>query len=276
VKKRNIQRHLRKGPLSIEDKRNIQDWVTFKTPEEMARDLNRSPSQIKRYRDQYLANAPAVVVKRSEADEFIRELHAGSNWLSIKEQFTDKELTFYENMYVNYRQQFKDMTSTELTQLYHMITLEVFMNRHNLDRRKIQEEIDVFEKFLQKERDLPEGQRDILKLTNMENTLLACRGASGAKTKEYKDLLDKHSDIMKTLKGTRDQRIKNIEDRGKFIGILKDLEVADRRKAIGEITSLMDLATAEEKERLSQPHQYMDKTIDQPLLNADTVLDDEE
>lgn len=276
MKKRNIKSTLRKGPLSDVDKRNIEDWVEFKTAEESARDLHRSLKQVKRYRDQYLANAPAVVVKRSESDDFIRELHACSNWQDIKEQFTDGELIFYENTYVGYRHQFKDMTSTELTQLYQMITLEVFMNRHNRDRRKIQEEIELFEKLVRKERELPEKERAVDKLMHMEDALLACRSATGAKTKEFKDLLDKHSDIMKTLKGTRDQRIKNIEDRGKFIGILKELEITERRKAIGEITGLMDLAVAQEKERLAAPHQYMDKSIDQPILNSETCLPDED
>ncbi len=263
--------HLKKGPLSEEDKRNIQDWISFKTPEETARDLNRSPKQVAKYRDEYIANAPEVVVKKSEKDEFLRELHAGSNWLSLKEQFTDGELIFFENTYAGYRSQFKEMSPTEVTQLHQLITLELFMNRHNRDRRKIQEEIEIFEKLLRKERELSSAEIHIEKLQRMEDSLLACRSATGAKTKEYKDLLEKHEAILKNLKGTREQRMKNMQEAGKFISVLKELEVQSRRQTIGEVMGLVDLAVTKERERLAAPHQFMDGMIDQPLLVPELV-----
>ena len=276
MKKRNIKCKAKKGPLSNEEKKNIADWLSFKADEEIARDLNRVLSQVVNYKKEYLAGAPSLTVRYSEAEEYRRELHAQSNWLQTQREFTEEELLFYENSYVEYRHQFKDMTATELKQLYQLITLEVFMHRHNSDRMKSQREVERLEKLIAKEYSVEPPQRNIDKIHLMEEQLIACRGASGGKTKEYKDLLEKHVELMKVLKGTRDQRIKNIEDRGKFISILKELELEERRRSIGEITGLMDLAVTVERERLSKPHQYADKMIDQPILNANTYIETEE
>ncbi len=74
---------------------------------------------------------------------------------------------------------------------------------------------------------------------------------------------------MKDLKGTRDQRIKSIEDRGKFMSVLKELELSETRDKIGELTGLVDLAVINEKLRLSQPYTYADGIIDRPLLTPE-------
>jgi hypothetical protein len=70
---------------------------------------------------------------------------------------------------------------------------------------------------------------------------------------------------------SRDQRIKNLEDRGKFIGLLKELELNERRQNIGEIVGLMDLAVEKEKWRLGAPHKFGDGLIDQPYLTPESV-----
>lgn len=276
MRKRNIKVKFKKGPLSNLEKKNIADWLATKADAEIARDLNRALSQVVNYKNEYLSGAPSITVKYTESEEYRRELHAQSNWLQTQREFTEEELVFYENSYVEYRHQFKDMTASELKQLYQLITLEVFMHRHNSDRMKSQKEVERLEKVIAKEYAIDINLRNVEKISHLEEQLIACRGASGGKTKEYKDLLDKHNDLMKTLKGTRDQRIKNIEDRGKFISILKELEVDERRRSIGEITGLMDLAVGIEKERLSKPHQYADKMIDQPILNHLTLQETEE
>jgi hypothetical protein len=279
MKKRTIVNHCRKGPLSNQDKANIEEFMLTMDDIDIAQRLNRPLKQIERYRKEAQSKAPRLIAKRSETEELRRELHALSVWSNIKQQFTDKELVFYENSYIEYRRQFKDLLPTELKQLMQLITLDIMSSRHNIERKHNIEEIDRIEKLLESyHKTTPSTLTDKEKLfiIHNEEMLMACKAASASKTKEYKDLLDKHTDILKTLKSTRDQRIKSLEDRGKFIDILEQLEIQSRRQNISEIVGLMDLAVAKEELRLSQAHQYFDGTIDQPLYNFESAKLNEE
>lgn len=267
---------MRRGMLSKEEKLLIQELILTKDDHEIARSLRRPVSQITNYKKLYVSNAPEITVRRTEAEEMRRELHCHSSWEAIQQQFSPEELLFYENSYVEYRKQFKDMTSTELKQLEHLITIEIFMQRHNIDRIDSQQEVERMNKLLKRE--YAKGEEltpaEMQNIQALEIQIQASRAAAVSRTKEFKDLLEKHQALLKDLKGTRDQRIKHLEDRGKFITILQELEIADRRKGVSEITGLMDLAVAEETKRLTKPFQYSDGMIDHPIINHE-VLEDE-
>lgn len=265
------------GPLSNEDKRLIKEWLVTKDENEIARSLRRPLHQIQKYKKLILSEAPQITVRASEAEELRRELRSHSSWDSIQLEFTDNELLIYENCYVEYRKQFKEMTPTELKQLEQLITLEVFMKRKNIDRIGYQQEVERMVKLQKKMMDggTPTGD-EAVELRELEVLIQSARAASISQTKEHTDLLKTHQGILKDLKGTREQRVKNLEQQGKFIAILKDLEINERRKSIGEVIGLTDLAVEKEKERLAKPIQFADNMIDQPILNHETYVDDDE
>lgn len=265
-----------RGPLSKLEKRQIEELLLTTEDHEIARAIRRPLVQVQNYKKLYLSNAPIANVRRSEAEDLRRELHCHSSWQSIQKQFSGEELLFFENDYVEYRTQFKDMTPTELKQLQQLITLDVFMQRHNIDRIQNQEEVDRLSKLLKKEYAKPENLVDQQMILTMETQIQASRAASVSRTREYKDLLEKHQGILKDLKGTREQRIKNLDQEGKFINILKELEIAERRKGVSEISGLMDLAVERERARLAAPFQYADNIVDQPILNYETLQPEEE
>lgn len=278
MKKRVIVNTVKKGSFSAAERQNIEEWSISMDALDIAQRLNRSIKQVEKYLREYKANAPRIIAQRSETEELRRELQAASNWGEIKKQFTDSELVFYENSYIEYRRQFKDMTHTEHKQLNQLITIDIFLNRHNQDRKRCQEEIDRIEKLLRKEYEknidsLPPKEKQDAKnfIIHQEDQLAAHKASSASKTKEYSDYLGKHTDIMKTLKGTRDQRFKAVEEKGKFLAVLEELEIASRRQNISEIMGLTDLAVKKEKERLAAPFAYADKEIDVPILNHTTV-----
>jgi hypothetical protein len=267
------------GPLSNKEKKFIEDWQDEKDVKDIALLLKRTVQQVSLYKQEFLSGAPKVTVERTEAEAFKRELHGHSSWKALIKQFTNEELMFFEDDYVEYRKQFKDMTATETKQLHQMITLDVFMQRHNIDRINMQYEVERIEKLLNKEYKRDQtlmSAEEIQYLMHLETQLNGCKAASVSRTKEYKDLLDKHQALLKDLKGTRDQRIKSIEDRGKFISILKQMELEDSRNKMGEVIGLMDLAVEKEKQRLSLSHQYVNGEIDQPILSPESVMFEED
>jgi hypothetical protein len=279
IVKKKIIKGNRRGPLSEAEKKTIDDLLIKYNDVDISRKLKRSPEQIAEYRKKVLSKAPEVEIKRSEAEEFKRELHTNVGWHHTKLGLNDIEIDYFENKFVEYRQQFGALTPTEATQTFQMINLEINLNRHNAERMASMHELSRLQTLLDKlyKKDpFDQSPEDLVQIKELEIIIQTTAAAGGAKTKEHSDILKQHQAILKDLKGTRDQRIKNLEDRGKFIGLLKDLEVAERREEIGEIMGLMDLAISKEEDRLAQPYQFMDQMVDQPLLNYKTVQLDEE
>lgn len=274
AKKRKTTSERKKGgPLSKEEMKNIEEWIATMDVLDMAQRLNRPVKIVERYKMHFLSKSPSIIVKRSETEEFRRELHACSDWGMIKQQFTHLELVFYENKFIEYRRHFKETTSMEMSQLHQLITLDVFMSRHNIERKKTQDDIDRVTKLLENEyKKNPDSMTPKEKdgIYHNETQLQALKANSATKTKEYKDLLDKHTDILKSLKGTRDQRIKNNQDQGKFIGLLYDMELQSVRTNMVTENALHEMAKQKELERLSEPHKYGDGMLDIPILSYQT------
>jgi hypothetical protein len=80
--------------------------------------------------------------------------------------------------------------------------------------------------------------------------------------------------MLKDLKGTREQRIKAIEDsKQTFASFIKQIATSDEfRDKIGIEMEKMRLASEKEKERLSEYFTYEDGNVDQPFLTPETVI----
>lgn len=262
---------IKRGQLSNEEKKLIQDWIELKSDEDIARDLKRALKQVQEYKKLYLSSSPAIKAKRSEVEEAKRELRARPEWNQLQDEFIESELVFFENDYVALKQQFKELVHTEFKQVKQLITLDILMHRHMAERKRSQEEIERLERLLKREYDKPAGQQDIQVITQLETNLQANKAASSQRTKEYKDLQEKHNDILKGLKSTREQRTKNLDQKGKFLEVLKMLTDEDSRRIVNEEIGFYKLGVEAEKKRLAALHKYKDGVVDRPLLTPETV-----
>jgi hypothetical protein len=239
----------------------------------------------------YIRNIPTVLrrinhirimsgIKKSVDDtkEFRDELHSKEYWPDLKQQFTADELRYFEAMWVQMQQQFRgDVLPSEEMQLKQLITVDILIKRGLIDRKKHIEEADKLENEINKEYDKPEDQRDIAKLSQKEQQLSYIKNAVMAYTAEYDKLLNRQKEILKDLKGNRDARIKRIEDsKSSWAGLMRALDDEELRSRMGDDMELMRLAKDKRAEELSQWHVYADGKADQPLLNADTVKDDDD
>lgn len=265
---------IKRGQLSNDEKKLIQEWIDLKSDEDIARDLKRALPQVQEYKKLYLSSSPTLKAKRSEVEEYKRELKARPEWNQIKDEFVESETIYFENDYVLLRQQFKDIVHTEFKQVKHLITLDILMHRHMTERKRSQEEIERLERLLKREYEKSSAVQDIQIITQLETNLQANKAASSQRTKEYKDLQEKHQAILKDLKGTRDQMTKNIDQKGRFIEVLKMLTDDDARRLINEEIGLYKLGTEGEKKRMAANHQYLDGIIDKPLLTPETVINE--
>lgn len=269
----------RKGVLSASEKEFILANASRLTADAIGGKLNRRPDLIRRFIKENYVPLSATGTAESVEATIRKELRESQEWLRLKDEFTPEELVLFEEKYTKTMAQFKgDVLATEETQIMQAIKFEILMSRNLMARQRAIQDIGRIEKqlgaFL---RGYPDGiagmtadeRRDLISL---EGNLTAARESEMSRTGEYTKLQEQHVRLMKELKGTRDQRIRDVESsKESFLGLLKSLqrrEVADRQ---GREAELVRMAAAREYERLGASHEYEDGTMDRPILSAETL-----
>jgi hypothetical protein len=277
-----INAQLKRGRWGIDEMSYMQENAGKLPLAEMAEHLNRDSETIKRWirenmsLDVGIDGEPVTL----EENEIRNELRASPEWEELQEQFVEQELRRFEHKYTKLMSQFRnDVMPTEEMQIFHLIKFDILMDRNLKSRARAVQDINRIEKDIEdisnqypNRKSMDDDVRN--RLLNLQNQLLASQQAEQSKTTEYVKLSEKHSALMKELKGTRDQRITKAENSKKtFIELLKELQDEEIRRLAGEDMELMELAMNTERKRLSASHQYVDDTYDQPLLTPDTVGD---
>ncbi len=266
-----------KGRLNAHEK----EWLKFNAPKltvkEMAEKVGRSEGSVRRFLDEHFS--PGELTTAEDREETIKvvikeDLREGPEWKRLKKEFSPNELKDFEHSYVGLAAQFgDDLLASERLQLMEVVKLGILMSRNLQARLKCREDIDRLEEGVNESaRNLGEDLEARRIHADLERTLVAARSAEGFKTKEYTDLLQRSDALMKTLKATRDQRIKDVvSGKATFLGMVKQLQQEEARTQAGREMGLMSLAAEKEYERLGRPHRYADGMIDQPILSSETV-----
>ena len=149
------------------------------------------------------------------------------------------------------------------------------MNRCLKSNKDNLNEMTVLEKMLGDERAVDKDQRDQDYILNLERQLASLRASQEALNRDYRELQTKKAAILREMKGTREQRIKRLEDsKQSFTSWVANLmQDPETLKRYGIEMEKMRLAMNKERERLSAFHQYEDGQIDQPFLTPDTVIE---
>lgn len=262
------------GPLSKEERGTIKRLIGKQSPEQMAKMLNRPISVIQKFLLS-LEEEPEDV-----ALSLTSELHRRPEWRKFQTQFTEDELSFFTYRYVQLMDQFgrENTTTTEEMQMFSLIQVEILIDR-NLREQKVNDRVML---------DLQQQIEEMSNIHNMEeediNLLLelntqydTARAGAKSAADRFKQLSGQQSSTFKELKATRDQRVKvNDNPANSFLGLMKQLNDADFARQAGREAEMMRLAAETERTRLSQPHRYEDKVVDQPILTSETLIDDYE
>lgn len=214
----------------------------------------------------------------------ISELKKKPYWAELQNQFTKDELEMFQFHWGQMWHQFKDdVFHTEEMQIVDTIKLEILMNRDLRAQNDNVKQVAELEKEIEKRRrqagkagDLEEREMIWKEIINLERQKSVLEASREAISRNFKDLQTKKASMIKDLKGTREQRIKAIEDSKQTFGALLKKIVTDSefRKSIGLEMEKMRLAADIERSRLSQPHIYNDGVKDQPILTAETLINE--
>jgi len=109
-----------------------------------------------------------------------------------------------------------------------------------------------------------------------QTQLGAMIGSKSSYINEHVKLLTKKERYLKDLKGTREQR-KRVADDAKtnFSMWMRELDSIENREKEGFDMAVQVVAGEKARKRLSDFHEYEDGEVDQPLLNSDSVINEE-
>ena len=261
---------MKKGRISIEEERIIARLIDSMTVEDIAQKLDRDVESI----DNFVKRKFRVGISGEEAAAF--SLEDRPYYHELSGQFTDEELELFKYHWSRIIAQFKDdVFPTEELQVVDVIKLELLMNRCLKSNKDNITDMTVFEKMVKEERVKDKEDRDQDYILNLERQIAALRASQESLNRDYRELQSKKASMLREMKGTREQRIKRLEDsKQSFVSWVAHLmQDPDTMKKYGIEMEKMRLAMKKEGERLSALHKYEDGTIDQPFLTPDTVIE---
>lgn len=258
---------LRQGRLSAEEIQYIRDNLELPVGK-LASILRRRVEPVQAKIDEILAERQAEQDKIERAKYDVTTRHF---WIQLQSEFNDDELNYCKTEWAKLMSQFSgDVTHTEELQMLSACRLSVLMSRTLRKSKQAELMAEKTEEALRKE--LERENPDTATIAGYQATLAALRAASSAATNEYDKLFNDHSKILKDMRGTREQRVKEIEDRRvTFFEMLRHLNKEHIRRRESEDMELRRLAMIKEEQRMSQPHRYVDGQEDIPILTPENV-----
>ena len=261
---------MKRGRLSNDEARYITENAEDISIEEIAANLERDPTTIENFIKKNLK------IGLSEFEQAAYDLEDRPYWIELRQQFSQEELELFKYHWGRIISQFKDdVFPTEELQVVDVIKLELLMNRGLKQNKSNIDQITAFEELVRTERATDPDQQDRDYILNLERQIASLRAAQESLNRDYRDLQTKESAMLKEMKGTREQRIKRLEDsKQSFVGWVTHLmQNPNLTQQYGLEMEKMRLAMEKEKGRLSNFHQYEDGQVDQPFLTPDTVKD---
>ena len=258
------------GRLSKKEQRQISELVDNYTVEDIAKKLDRSYESV----DNYIKSKLKVGLTVEETAAY--SLEDRPYWIELKAQFTNEELELFKYHWSKIITQFKDdVFPTEEMQVVDVIKLEILMNRCLKGNKANIDQINTYDQMLKDERSRDKDQQDHDYIINLERQLASLRASQESLNRDYRELQTKKDSMLKNMKGTREQRIKRLEDsKLSFTSWVAALmQNPELIKQYGSEMEKMRAAMSIEKGRLGEFHEFTDGQVDQPFLTPDTVKD---
>lgn len=259
---------MKKGRISKEEERIIGRLVNSLTAEDIAKQLDRDVESV----DNFIKRKFKVGLTLEDFAAY--SLEDRPYWIELKAQFTDDELELFKYHWSRIISQFNDdVLPTEELQVVDVIKLEILMNRCLKGNKENIEQINSYDKMIQDERSRDKDQQDVDYIINLERQVASLRASQESLNRDYRELQTKKAAMLREIKGTREQRIKRLEDsKQSFTSwVTSMMQDPELMKRYGIEMEKMRLAMKKEEERLSAFHKYEDGQVDQPFLTPETI-----
>ena len=270
-----------KGRFTIEEMDIIQTMrEKGHTVDDISKKINRDPVSVDKWIEDNIGKTEA----QKDDIELKNELRDTPYYKELKRQFDHDDIEIFEMHWQRLWKQFKnDVFHTEEMQIMDLCKIEVLMNKIRRDSKFDETRRNDLMAMLSEEQarqpmDDGEARDKAERIANIHRQLDSISQATNMREREFKDFLKEKNNMLKTLKGTRDQRIKDIESsKDSFPGLLKKISSDPNfRKTMREDWMKVAIATEKKRIELTQPVEYEDGTVDSPLLRPEDFEKTEE
>ena len=263
----------KRGKLSTSEMNFIKQNCFDLPIEDIARNLNRTTAPIQKFIDK----ENLKMRNMTDDEHLLVELRGRYYFQELRKQFADSEIIFFEHQWIDYFKQFsEDVTHTEEMEILEVIRTEVLINRGMEDRQEVFKNIERLNKLVDNEMEKPSAMQDTVALASFQTQLGAAISSKSAYINEHEKLLTKKERLLKDLKGTREQRKRNADDaKTNFSSWLRQLDEKALREKEGFDMEVHRVAANKAVDKLAGYHEYEDGTVDQPILNADTLIEED-
>jgi len=260
-------KHYKTGRWSKEEIQFINDNHKSMSIDELSEHINRPTSKI------------AEMVGELHIPDEIRQMEMNikrtHEWKQITQQLSEDEQETFLYHWREIINQFKqDITHTERLQVMDTIRTEILINRVLKRMYFSQELIETLQQQLKDEK--AKDPKDYIAIGKLNEDITNCFIAISNFQKENQTLMERKQSMLREMKATRAERKKRFEESKET---LKDWVASlitnpDVRKSLGIEIEKFRIAMNAEYERLSDYHQYVDGTVEQPVLNSDNIKED--
>lgn len=262
------------GRISKLDKQYIRDNAFQKNFQQIADELGRDPHTVRDYIEKELNVKTTLATGAKPIIASGHSVREEEFWPSIQQQFTEDELSMFEYYWEQINSQFDhDILPTEKLQVIDVIRYEILMARNLKQAHDFTKSLSNLQYQLQQEKskDFIDQDRDFI--IKIETQMTALGVSQVQLTKEVRELQQKKDALLTSLRATRGDRIKRIENKKEnFFSWLEQLiENPEKRREMGVAMEKMRLSIIDEEIRLSAYHKYINGEIDKPLLCDRTI-----
>jgi hypothetical protein len=270
--KKKIKAGPKEGRPSNHEIEYVRRNFRLKSIEEVARDLNRSEKVIAT-----LFRKVADEEGDLDNDRTRFQLKRRSFYRQLQKQMSDEELEKFEEEWNLILKQFKfDILPTEEYQLISSITCTIMIDRSLAERKRWMDDLANIEAELKRLYEVelallaPEETQRIITLEQDRTNI---RASFQYNTKERLDIEKQREAYMKSLKGTRDQRIDRSTDvTTTWPDLVRATQDKKKQMQMTRDAALLHMAGQIDYKRLGQYHTFQDGMVDQPILNSETFL----
>jgi hypothetical protein len=241
--------------------------------EDIAAKLRRSETLVRK-----LIAAVPTIQKTVDAGDWVARLHSSPFWVEVRKGLIEQEVGYFEQSWASFCDQFgsaSDVLATDELMIKDLVMLDIFSMRAIAEQADAIRLISHLERSIEKEEAVDAEVRDTLSLTNWRTQVSSLQTAKSALTKHHLDYQKQKDTKLRDLKGSRDQRFKQIEEsRRNIFELIKDLDTHKSRVEEGRLTAKVALAAERITDDWNEVMEFEDGTLDKPFLSPEGELKD--
>lgn len=262
---------VRKGKLKKEHLEYVEANHETMSVEEIAKYLNRSVSMIEK-----TIQALPRYQQEKDKNEWVSRLHATSFWGEVKKGLVGNETPYFERAWASYMDQFgsaSDILATDELMIKDLIMLDILSNRTINDKANILRRINSLEQLIDEEMKKSSLDRNAQELAAWRTQLNSLMAAKVSLGKEHLDYQNRKDAKLRDLKGSRDQRFKQIEESKRNIfELIKELNKQTNRRKEGRLMEKMKIAAENVLDDWGNTFEYESGELDKPFLSPEGEL----